>query len=348
MLVMSWDVFKAQGRIMKSTKVWREEALQKGSLLEHRADSGQVAIFVSQMWWDREHTDESNSPGAPDYQSSLMIHPAADAPKWKRFEPYERKDLKWRVICAGVTELLEQEEQLDEQSLVLWLDWQSLPQDDPEERRKGARSLLAYATRCTYMLVPTEEHELRGIATPEKIPGYGARAWCRLEYFVFSLWAEMRGREARLYAVQRDGTLRHFPEVGMAEKHMPSGGALSDAADLELITALEERIIDAYGHAIVEIQCRCARDGEIVDLYSKLLRPAHIDSLMAAVEKHQIARLDLYGNQLGAQGAAKLAVALKTNTTVTKICLAGNGFNDADKQALLAATASCQHLELHL
>ena len=74
-----------------------------------------------------------------------------------------------------------------------------------------------------------------------------------------------------------------------------------------------------YGHAIVEIQCRCARDGEIVDLYSKLLRPAHIDSLMAAVEKHQVARLDLYGNQLGAEGAAKLAVALKTNTTVTKI-----------------------------
>ena len=42
-------------------------------------------------------------------------------------------------------------------------------------------------------------------------------------------------------------------------------------------------------------------------------------SLMAAVEKHQVAQLDLGGNQLGPEGGAKLAEALKTNTTLTRL-----------------------------
>ena len=35
MLVMPFSVFKAQGRIMKSTKVWRDQALAAGSLVVH-------------------------------------------------------------------------------------------------------------------------------------------------------------------------------------------------------------------------------------------------------------------------------------------------------------------------
>ena len=54
----------------------------------------------------------------------------------------------------------------------------------------------------------------------------------------------------------------------------------------------------------------------MVYLNSKLLRPQHVGSLMAAVEKHQVAKLELFGNQLGPEGGAKLAEALKTNTTL--------------------------------
>ena len=54
MLVMPFGVFKAQGRIMKSTKVWRDQALAAGSLVVHEEGSGKVAIFVSHTWWDRE------------------------------------------------------------------------------------------------------------------------------------------------------------------------------------------------------------------------------------------------------------------------------------------------------
>ena len=75
-------------------------------------------------------------------------------------------------------------------------------------------------------------------------------------------------------------------------------------------------MIDTYGHAIVENICGKAKEGEKVGLNAKLLRPQHVGSLMAAVEKHQVAELNLYGNQLGPEGGAKLAEALKTNTSL--------------------------------
>ena len=47
MLVMPFEQFKAQGRIFKSTKAWREEALQKQCLVVYDESSGMVVIFVS-------------------------------------------------------------------------------------------------------------------------------------------------------------------------------------------------------------------------------------------------------------------------------------------------------------
>ena len=67
---------------------------------------------------------------------------------------------------------------------------------------------------------------------------------------------------------------------------------------------------------------RLVRDlGESVGLDQKLLRPQHVGSLMAAVEKHQVAKLGLTDNQLGPEGGASLAEALKTNTTLTELDL---------------------------
>ena len=187
MLVMPFGVFKAQGRIMKSTKAWRDEALAAGSLVEHKEGSSQIVIFISHTWWDRSFTDATNDPnnpydvGAPDLQ--------ADYPDEQRevnvfgitkMVTYQRpKDLKWRVICAGVQRLLEQEG-LKEEEVSLWVDWQSIYQDDEAEKLKGVASLIRYATLCQYMLVPTEEAELVKHASasyPERIPAYGGRGW---------------------------------------------------------------------------------------------------------------------------------------------------------------------------
>ena len=166
MLVMPFGVFKAQGRIMKSTKAWRDQALAAGSLVKHEEGSSQIVIFISHTWWDRAFRDATNDPnnlydkGAPDWQEG------------------ENKNLKWRIICAGVQRLLEQEG-LKEEEVSLWVDWQSIYQDDEVEKLKGVVSLIRYATLCQYMLVPTDEAELNYIEAqyPDSIPAYGSRGW---------------------------------------------------------------------------------------------------------------------------------------------------------------------------
>ena len=50
MLVMPFRRFRAQGRIIKSVKSWRDEALAKGWLVEFKEGSGKVAIFISHTY----------------------------------------------------------------------------------------------------------------------------------------------------------------------------------------------------------------------------------------------------------------------------------------------------------
>ena len=144
-----------------------------------------------------------------------------------------------------------------------------------------------------------------------------ARPRSRIEYFVFSLLAEMRGQQVQLYAIKRDGALNRYPKVRVVgEGAMPSGGALSNPNDQALVKGLEDKMIDAYGTATVELKCKAAGDG-YVDLSKKMLRPQHVGALFGAVERYQVAKLNLEYNQLGAEGGALVAAALKTNTTLT-------------------------------
>ena len=130
----------------------------------------------------------------------------------------------------------------------------------------------------------------------------------------------MRGQQVQLYAIKRDGALWRYPEVKvMFESNMPSGGALSNPNDQALVKGLEDKMIDAYGTALVEVKCKAAGRGERVDLSYKMLRPQHVGALFAAVERYQVAELDLSLNQLGAEGGALVAAALKTNTTLTRL-----------------------------
>mmetsp|Transcript_36933 Transcript_36933/g.93644 ORF Transcript_36933/g.93644 Transcript_36933/m.93644 type:complete len:160 (-) Transcript_36933:84-563(-) len=144
-----------------------------------------------------------------------------------------------------------------------------------------------------------------------------ARPRSRIEYFVFSLLAEMWGHKVQLYAIKRDGALNRYPTVNVLnQKDMPSGGALSNPNDQALVKHLEDKMIDAYGTALVELSCKAAGGGR-VDLSSKMLRPQHVGALFAAAERYQVAELNLRFNQLGAEGGALVAAALKTNTSVT-------------------------------
>ena len=143
-----------------------------------------------------------------------------------------------------------------------------------------------------------------------------ARPRSRIEYFVFSLLAEMQGHEVQLYAIKRDGALHRYPKVMVrGEEDMPSGGALSNPNDQALVKGLEDKMIDAYVPTIVELKCKAA-DGKWLQLDSKMLRPQHVGALFAAVERYRFTSLDLMQNQLGAEGGALVAAALKTNTTL--------------------------------
>ena len=97
---------------------------------------------------------------------------------------------------------------------------------------------------------------------------------------------------------------------------MPSGGALSNPNDQALVKDLEDKMIDAYGTAIVELKCKAPVGGRVA-LSQKMLRPQHVGALFAAVERYQVAELNLRQNQLGAEGGALVAAALKTNTSLT-------------------------------
>ena len=86
----------------------------------------------------------------------------------------------------------------------------------------------------------------------------------------------------QLYAILLDGALHRYPEVQvLGEEYMPSGGALSNPNDKALVMALEDKMIAAYGTALVELKCKAA-GGERVDLRSKMLRPQHVGALFAA------------------------------------------------------------------
>jgi len=224
---------------------------------------------------------------------------------------------------------------------MLWVDWQSIYQDDKEEKMKGVRSLIKYATLCDYMLVPTEEERLP--TYPERIPGYGSRGWCRVEYFIFSLAAEMRGRTrdrcvpgsgAQLYGIKRNGSLTQYPEVTVSgEGDLPSQGALSNPNDKALVQDLEDKIIEAYGKVIVELKCKAGAGGR-VDLERKMIRGCHVEALCEAVNKYEVKKLNLSNNQLGDAGAQAIAAMLRTNRSLTILNLKFNKIGDAGKKAV--------------
>ena len=140
----------------------------------------------------------------------------------------------------------------------------------------------------------------------------------------------MQEREVRLHAILLDGTLNPYPQVKvLGEQYMPSGGDLSNPDDKALVKSLEDKMIEAYGNALVEAKCKAAGCETVVDLSAKMIRPVHVNALFAAVECYKVAVLKLDTNQLGAAGAVKLATALKTNATVTSLSCAAQRFEPA-------------------
>ena len=83
------------------------------------------------------------------------------------------------------------------------------------------------------------------------------------------------------------------------------------------VKAIEDKMISFFGNCLVEFKCKPENwDHGLVGLSGKMLRDEHVDALAAALAKYEVADVALNSNQLGPEGAAKLAEALKTNRTL--------------------------------
>ena len=108
----------------------------------------------------------------------------------------------------------------------------------------------------------------------------------------------------------------HRPFKVVGEGFMPSGGALSNPKDKEVVRKLEDQIIEAYGKTIAVSKCKV---GGEVDLSEKMMRAVHMDAMGEALAKFSVVSLNLKRNQLGPTGGATLADAMKGNTTLKSL-----------------------------
>merc|ERR1712224_1098168 len=190
MRVMPWDILREQAQLLRS------DAAAK--MLRDYDPKSHVCVFISHHWWVRGEKGAS----VPDFSKG------------------ERAHLKYKVVLKAVAALIEKEE-LDPSQVMVWMDWYSIDQVDETQKKKGVASMLFYTTQAKYMLIPlATENTLKDPSDPdsecayypEDITEYGERGWCRVEYFIFSLWSQMQGSRygVELYACGTDGELRQF------------------------------------------------------------------------------------------------------------------------------------------
>lgn len=220
-----WRIFSELDHIPRS-----DEARRCGWLREYDPAQHDV-IFVSHNWWTRP---ANVTPGVYDVGAPDIL----EGPD---------RNLKHRVICAGTRKLIDgvpaqqgvtRIEGLDEEfpwsipaiaspfrggkEVLIWVDWFSIDQDDPQVKLAGVMSLIHYATLSTAMLIPCRDEAVEA-AYPEDLPVYGTRGWCRAEYFIFSLTSELAGEGqgasvyaarqlegAKLFAATRGGELTQY------------------------------------------------------------------------------------------------------------------------------------------
>ena len=95
-------------------------------------------------------------------------------------------------------------------------------------------------------------------------------------------------------------------------------------------------MIDAYVPVMVETQCKKGAGG-MTKLQSKMIRDSHVEALCEAVNKYEVKKLLLGGNQLGVAGAEAIAAMLRTNRSLTLLYLTENRIGGAGKKAVREA-----------
>jgi len=191
-------------------------------------------VFVSHRWWDPDNGLPDNAEGE-----------------------------KYDIICRAVQDMIDVEG-IDRPSIVIWCDYASIDQDDPELQKRGIESLVSYAARSDLVLTPVQDEQeaIEAFTTakhPADLVNYGERAWCRLETYIFMCLSEMLMRPIHYYGF---GKVITPPNLSIFSCCMSQNLApqwclkrlTSDTTDVDLI--------EQYSHAQVNAQDPGSGHGE--------------------------------------------------------------------------------------
>lgn len=128
--------------------------------------------------------------------------------RWWRVEsPDDRQNTKYALVSDGVRRIAAAHG-IDVASCAIWIDFACVDQQDAERQAAGITSLLSYAARAHFLLVPVRPRaaellSLRDASHPLDLLHYGERAWCRCELYVYLCLMEMSRERAHVYAYGR-------------------------------------------------------------------------------------------------------------------------------------------------
>eukprot|EP00930_Biecheleria_cincta_P028547 TRINITY_DN19924_c0_g1_i9.p1 TRINITY_DN19924_c0_g1~~TRINITY_DN19924_c0_g1_i9.p1 ORF type:complete len:938 (+),score=145.15 TRINITY_DN19924_c0_g1_i9:115-2928(+) len=165
MKVVPLDAFLAHGKLPHS----RDH-------LQRDVEQSDFVVFISHRWWNAA----SNEPDNVEGQKYGMLCRALEA-------------LKRRVPSQSLG------------SIVVWIDYACIDQDDVVQRDLGISSLVSYAARSDFLIIPVgyspeSVSSFRTAMHPIDLVDYGERAWCRLEVYVFLCVAEITQKPLDCYA----------------------------------------------------------------------------------------------------------------------------------------------------
>ncbi|KAG8458276.1 hypothetical protein KFE25_001568 [Diacronema lutheri] len=126
--------------------------------------------------------------------------------RWWRTDaqrPDDDEHTKYHLITEGVRKLMAKHA-IAESQVAIWIDYSCIDQDDTAQQRLGISSLITYAARSSFVLIPVEPTEeamsaLHAARHPIDLIDYGERAWCRCEIYVFVCLAEVTRRAVAVY-----------------------------------------------------------------------------------------------------------------------------------------------------
>ena len=226
------------------------------------AEPSDSIVFVSHRWWGDNHPDIDG--------------------------------IKYGIVCRGLLALAK-ERRYDPETMVVWLDFACIDQDDEDRMAGGIASLISYASRCSAMLVPVYPDAeaisaFRAATHPSQLINYGERAWCRLENYVATCIAEIRGEGLPLFGygitrryhgevheqIRRSGKRRPLgclPPIScealislggddeslgavFSKFNLPHAGALTVEDDRHVVRAVEDDIRAVYVAFAIKAECR--------------------------------------------------------------------------------------------